>query len=117
MSEAWLPRGTALAGFGVTALALFLGFRIFYVVPGRSFGEGVDRFLARVPVPLPVLLALAGAYVITGLILGWVLVRRGSPPSLDGGPSSELDTPPGPPSARPGAPSGRKKEFQVTHTP
>ena len=117
VSEAWLLRGTALSGFCVTALALFLGFRIFYTVPGRSFGEGVDRFLLWVPWSPAVLWAMAGAYAAAGLLLAWVLARRRSIEASDTG----SPTVPGATSDSDGgssvAPGGRKKEFQVTQTP
>ena len=117
VSEAWLLRSTALAGFAVTALGIFLGFRIFYVVPGRTFDEGVDRFEAWVPWSPTVLLGVAGAYVVTGLVLGWVLARRGARTAPDGGPPTDPDGSPSPASPRPDPPTGRNKEFQVTQTP
>ena len=118
VTAAWQVRGTAFAAFCIAALALVLGFRIFYTVPGRSFGEGLDRFLLWVPWSPPVLLAMAGAYAVAGVVLAAVLARRPSPTDVTGtGAPGGPDTV-GDPVGGPSVPPDRRDDaFQVTQTP
>jgi small subunit ribosomal protein S36 len=72
----WMVPTIALAGLGVTLLGLALGFRGDYVVSGRSWGEGIDRFFGWAAWSPTVVAGLVGTFVLSGLALAWVLGRQ-----------------------------------------
>lgn len=108
----WLLPGIALAGFGVSAAGIALGFRIYYAVPGRPVGEAIDRYLAWAAWPPTVLGGLLAAFLLTGLALVWSQARgvRRLPSSAGAEPSADSSP------AVPGRPTGGNKEFHVTET-
>ena len=72
----WVVPAIALAGLGVTLLGLALGFRGDYVVTGRSWGEGIDRFFGWAAWSPTVIVGLVGTFVLCGFALAWVLGRQ-----------------------------------------
>jgi len=72
----WVVPAIALAGLGVTLLGLALGFRGDYVVTGRSWGEGIDRFFGWAAWSPTVIVGLVGTFMLCGFALAWVLGRQ-----------------------------------------
>jgi hypothetical protein len=67
--------GVALAGFAVPVLAVGVAFQIFYVVPGRSWGDAVDLFVSWAPWSPTMVALLVAAVVACGVVLTWQLGR------------------------------------------
>jgi hypothetical protein len=79
LPASWLLPGAALAGLAVPALSLVQGFRVFYVFPGRSWGDAIDLFLNWAPWSPVVIAALLAAFLACGLALAWQLGRETRP--------------------------------------
>ena len=75
LRSGWLLPGVALAGFAVPVLAVGVAFQIFYVVPGRSWGDALDLFVSWAPWSPKVIAALVFAVVACGIVLTWQLGR------------------------------------------
>ena len=78
----------ALAGTGVAALGLLLGFRVFYAFPGRSTADAWDLFLRWAAWPPAAIAGLLGAFALCGVALVWSL-RRPAPGNSSGIPALE----------------------------
>jgi 4-amino-4-deoxy-L-arabinose transferase-like glycosyltransferase len=76
LPERVLLPGVALVGIAVPVLAVGLAFQIFYVVPGRSWGDAVDLFVSWAAWSPKVIAALAGAVAAWGLALAWLVGRE-----------------------------------------
>jgi hypothetical protein len=71
----WLLAAVAIAGLGVTAQGILVGFRLYYVARDRSWGDAVDRFLGWAEWSPMVVAALTAALFLCGLVLAWTLGR------------------------------------------